>query len=846
MQIRTPLSKPKLGSSGALAASTTTRIAESRVVCLLFAVGFILLLFGDVIFLGTSLAPVDYDEVLSLSGSPSPPRSIFPERKGRSVLDGQGDTGGGAYQMEPALKFMAFCMRTGESPFWDPYTATGALGPETLADIKFSPLTLITALLGGSSRTLSFVLLGLYVISSYCILRLFTTYLGLSLQAALAACAVFFLNGFALGNLYLPIGQPYFLAPILLISMLAFTGRQTPQNAVFAIGAHLLLVSTTLIPTAVLSALVVYSITLSLRWFQSPNRRWRILAIHAGVPSVTLLLLGFMYFPIFDAFATYLNTVKQYNQRLTPGISLINLLSLFTPKHFWESYRAMRLPVTAPPSPYEMFTHHMGIIGPLIAVHAISRLSKQTAPVVLAAITCVSVAVGQIFGIVPFTFIDSLPFFSFVQNDYWACMVALGLAVLVAYGYEAICATNAFTFPCLFLISVITASFFFLYGHLGLYGRFETVTDVWTKRYVVIFWVVLLGCCLLLALSRIVRLTHWTKLLLLLGLVSEGLFYMNGLRPHRSDKDGLPPKSILWVKSAVDRHPGSRILNVGRSGLFPNWGSALQIPELGDLNTADFPWYAEFFEKYIGSGLFLSLGSGVPTGTGYSFTDASLSLAGVRYVIVDRRFEPAIRRLSGLGYGVVQEDRIRLIFENPHPMPRSFIVRELRTLDGLPSDVGLDASRLATTTDKQLLFEAKKLGLSIDIPENTASQQPGASDTVEIGEYHHDRVQVKCNLRQAGLVVMADSWSPRWRASVDRKPVYIGRADVAFRAIAVPAGQHDIEFRYYPFSRLLGQVVSGLTLLGLGIALWIWRDRGRRTIRSYSPAGNKRSKHAKG
>jgi len=425
-------------------------------------------------------------------------------------------------------------------------------------------------------------------------------------------------------------------------------------------------------------------------------------------------------------------------------------------------------------------------------------------------------------------------------------MVALGLVVLVAYGYEAICATNAFTFPCLFLISVITASFFFLYGHLGLYGRFETVTDVWTKRYVVIFWVVLLGCCLLLALSRIVRLTHWTKLLLLLGLVSEGLFYMNGLRPRRSDKDELPAKSILWVKSAVDRHPGSRILNVGRSGLFPNWGSALQIPELGDLNTADFPWYAEFFARYIGSGLFLSLGSGVATDTGYSFTDASLSLAGVRYVIVDRRFEPAIRRLSGLGYGVVQEDPIRLIFENPHPMPRSFIVRELRTLDGLPSDVGLDASRLATTTDKQLLFEAKKLGLSIDIPENTASQQPGASDTVEIGEYHHDRVQVKCNLRRAGLLVMADSWSPRWRASVDRKPVYIGRADVAFRAIAVPAGQHDIEFRYYPFSRLLGQVVSGLTLLGLGIALWIWRDRDRRTIRSNSPAGNKRSKHAKG
>ena len=82
MQIHTPLSKPTLGSVRVFAASGTTRIAESKAVCLLLAVGLILLLFGDVVFLGTSLAPIDYDEVLTPSCFTLPASIDFPGTDG--------------------------------------------------------------------------------------------------------------------------------------------------------------------------------------------------------------------------------------------------------------------------------------------------------------------------------------------------------------------------------------------------------------------------------------------------------------------------------------------------------------------------------------------------------------------------------------------------------------------------------------------------------------------------------------------------------------------------------------------------------------------------------------------
>jgi hypothetical protein len=804
-----------------LSSGFSTKTPASRPVCLAFAIALILLLFGDVIFLHASLAPLDYDQSILAQTTPLPPPiSVLPERAGRSILDGQGDLWSGSAQFEPAMKFMAFCLRNGESPYWDPYTATGSLGPEMLVDLKFAPVTLTTALFGGSSSALSYVLVGMFLLSAYSIIRTFSTHMGLSLEAALAACTVFFLNGFALANLNLAIGQPYFLAPMVLYAMLVFIDRPTPRNAALAIAANVVLLSTTFTPTAVLALLVVYGITLTRGLAVAPHRKVRIIAIHLAIPSVSLLLLGFMYLPIFDAFGTYLLTIRDYNARRTPGVSLINILSLFTPKHFWESYVAMRLPATAPAGPFEKNIFHLGVIAPLIAVHSLSRLTRQTAPIVITAAACLLASVGQIFGIVPFTLIDSLPFFSFIQNDYWPCMACLSLTVMVAYGFDGISETNSFSFPYVLLIGVIVSSFFFLYGYLGLYGHFESAISPWTRRYVVILWVVLAITSVLLALARCSRLTKWMKHLLLICLIGEGVYYMNGLRPYQSDRGEHVPESIAWLKSAVASHPGSRILNIGRFGVFPDWGSALQIPQLGLLSFS-VPWYEAFFHRYIGSDLFLSLGAS-PQTTQYLFSDASLSLVGVRYVVVDRPNGRAAARLAALGYLIIHEDALRFIFENPHAMARSFAVPDLHTLDGLPSDIGMSTLRSATTTDQALLSEAKLFGIPTDVPPKAAVPEPDHANPVEVTAYHHDRVHIHCDLTVPALVVLTDSWNPRWSATIDQKPAYVGKVDVAFRGVAVAAGQHEIEFRYYPPSRLWGQMISGATLIILMTGLWFW------------------------
>jgi uncharacterized membrane protein YfhO len=66
-------------------------------------------------------------------------------------------------------------------------------------------------------------------------------------------------------------------------------------------------------------------------------------------------------------------------------------------------------------------------------------------------------------------------------------------------------------------------------------------------------------------------------------------------------------------------------------------------------------------------------------------------------------------------------------------------------------------------------------------------------------------------------LVLADSHYPGWKAFVDGKQEVIRRANLFFRAVPLPAGNHTVEFRYEPRSFTIGLVISVVTLVALAL-----------------------------
>ncbi|HWN93566.1 MAG TPA: YfhO family protein, partial [Methylomirabilota bacterium] len=76
------------------------------------------------------------------------------------------------------------------------------------------------------------------------------------------------------------------------------------------------------------------------------------------------------------------------------------------------------------------------------------------------------------------------------------------------------------------------------------------------------------------------------------------------------------------------------------------------------------------------------------------------------------------------------------------------------------------------------------------------------------------------------LVVIAQSFYPAWHATVDGDRVPLLRANVAFQAVPVPAGEHRLRLVYSDRAFHLGGAISGGTVLA---CLFFWWRFGRRS-----------------
>jgi hypothetical protein len=160
------------------------------------------------------------------------------------------------------------------------------------------------------------------------------------------------------------------------------------------------------------------------------------------------------------------------------------------------------------------------------------------------------------------------------------------------------------------------------------------------------------------------------------------------------------------------------------------------------------------------------------------------------------------------------------VFANPGALPRARRVGSAR-----PEPRGLEtavAALLAPGRDPR-----RDALLDRVPPELAAARGAAAEGEVEIALDAPERVLLRTRGERAAAVVLADAWFPGWEVRVDGARAEPLRADTAFRAVAVPPGAHEIEWRYRPRSLRAGAALAALAVLGGAAALALERRLSR-------------------
>jgi len=106
------------------------------------------------------------------------------------------------------------------------------------------------------------------------------------------------------------------------------------------------------------------------------------------------------------------------------------------------------------------------------------------------------------------------------------------------------------------------------------------------------------------------------------------------------------------------------------------------------------------------------------------------------------------------------------------------------------------------------------------------SGQPGS---VSVTEYTPGHIVLNVDAAQPSLLVVAESYYPGWRATIDGQSATILRANFLSQGLVMPQGKHTVEFDYEPDSFKYGAIISlvGLASL-LGLVGWARLYRAKR------------------
>lgn len=272
------------------------------------------------------------------------------------------------------------------------------------------------------------------------------------------------------------------------------------------------------------------------------------------------------------------------------------------------------------------------------------------------------------------------------------------------------------------------------------------------------------------------------------------------------------PRAYMFEKTPVGEE-FTQISGYGRA--IGNYGAEVsnyyQLPSLEGYDALYPRRYGEFV-SYVNTGILgESSRSVVSVSRNGKYTPEVLNLLNVAYVIHKKSDDNMPWTIPYWTYPAGQfsqvfEDNSYRILQNTKAYPHAYLAGsykvETKNKAELDTLFGKNFDRR-----QSLVLEQK--------PNMVIQNDPKA--IANIVSYKADKITITTQSKTNMLLFLSDTYYPGWKAYIDGKEAPILRADYAFRAVAVPKGNHTVMFVYKPLSFALGLIgaISGIFCLAV-------------------------------
>jgi hypothetical protein len=275
--------------------------------------------------------------------------------------------------------------------------------------------------------------------------------------------------------------------------------------------------------------------------------------------------------------------------------------------------------------------------------------------------------------------------------------------------------------------------------------------------------------------------------------VSTGLPYatFDALKPDTTNETVRLIRSRLAADAAPDRR--DRVEMIGIAYHWQNLSLAQDFDHVFGHNPLRLKWFYD--ATHVGDYFAIpSQREFAPLYPSYRSTFADL--LGLRVIATGVPIGDIDKSLRPGDLDLVARTNDAYVYENPRALPRAMVVPDWQFAD-FPRILAAGWPPAIDPRRTVLLNRA---------PSGVAAGRARRPGTARIVRYANTEIEVAAEAPDGGLLLLTDIWHPWWRATLDGEPVDILRADVVFRAVALPPGSHRVRFMFEPFRGALAEL----------------------------------------
>lgn len=195
------------------------------------------------------------------------------------------------------------------------------------------------------------------------------------------------------------------------------------------------------------------------------------------------------------------------------------------------------------------------------------------------------------------------------------------------------------------------------------------------------------------------------------------------------------------------------------------------------------------------------------------YTLKAINLLGIKYVIHKISDNQKVWTFPYWKYQdqfkLIYEDNKYQIFQNNLVFPRAFLVGHYDIINNNQAILDKMFNKDFSLQDKIVLENDPQIG-----------QLNGFPGEAKIISFSPNIINIKTNAKNKSMLFLSNPYYPGWIAKVDGSNVPIYRANYAFQAVPVNEGNHNVELIYDPQSFRIGVYLALLGILGVVMLLF--------------------------